>query len=373
MNQIRSGEYSGQLLVVYDNGELSTPVIMRLKDHWFFPLLVLLLGVALGIGVTSYRSDGMPRDEIVVQVGRIRTQMQADSELVQSFQGRIAGHLIDVETTLASKRWDEARQAVTQAQTIWDKWRKEREDWVALVNYLSELFDSLKSLDGDAPYVQGVRSQLENAKRQAPDRENTQKFREELNNLRQQITRYKQGQAKLDQFNNLRNELTQLAPQKDESLRRISQGLQYELDALLSSDENTFKEWQKKIDNQIEELDTAIKHQAPAQTRGTLITARDANYTTPPMLPNPVPEVTSVQPSPKQAARNIYWFNWLSYAIAVGLLAGAGFGQLYATQPMFGANGWSDYFTLLAWGFGAEATRDAITKAVRDWKLPGLK
>ncbi|MEH2005508.1 hypothetical protein [Nostoc sp.] len=373
LNQIRSGEYSGQLLVVYDNGELSTPVIMRLKDHWFFPLLVLLLGVALGIGVTSYRSDGMPRDEIVVQVGRIRTQMQADSELVQSFQGKIAGHLIDVETTLASKRWDEARQAVTQAQTIWDKWRKEREDWVALLNYLSELFDSLKSLDGDAPYVQGVRSQLENAKRQAPDRENTQKFREELNNLRQQITRYKQGQAKLDQFNNLRNELTQLAPQKDESLRRISQGLQYELDALLSSDENAFKEWQKKIDNQIEELDTAIKHQAPAQTRGTLITARDANYTTPPMLPNPVPEVTSIQPSPKQAARNIYWFNWLGYAIAVGLLAGAGFGQLYATQPMFGANGWSDYFTLLAWGFGAEATRDAITKVVRDWKLPGLK
>ncbi|MBR8836936.1 MAG: hypothetical protein DSM106950_23755 [Stigonema ocellatum SAG 48.90 = DSM 106950] len=44
--------------------------------------------------------------------------------------------------------------------------------------------------------------------------------------------------------------------------------------------------------------------------------------------------------SPKQAARNVYWFNWLSYAIAVGLLAGA--------------------------------TRDAITKVVRDWKLPGF-
>ncbi|GAB1537743.1 hypothetical protein NUACC21_03970 [Scytonema sp. NUACC21] len=371
-NQIRSGEYSGQLLVIYEKGELSIPVIVRLKDHWFFPLLVLLLGVGLGIGVSAYRNDGMPRDEIVVQVGRIRTQMQADSELAQSFQGKIAGHLIDVETTLASKRWDEARLAVTQAQAVWDKWRKEREDWVALVNYLSELFDSLKSLNGDAPYVQGVRSQLENAKRQAPDRENTQKFHEELHNLRQQITRYKQGQAKLDQFNNLRNELTQLAPQKDESLRRISQGLQHELDGLTPSDENAFKEWHKKVDNEIDELDKAIKQQAPSETGGTPMTARDANYTIPPTLPNPVPEVTSAQPSPKQAARNIYWFNWLSYAIAVGLLAGAGFGQLYATQPMFGANGWSDYFTLLAWGFGAEATRDAITKVVRDWKLPGL-
>ncbi len=371
--RIPSGEYSGQLLVVYDNGELSVPVIVRLKDHWFFPLLVLLLGVGLGIGVSAYRNDGMPRDEILVQVGRIRTQMQADVELAQSFQGKIVGHLIDVETTLASKRWDEALQAVTQAQAVWDKWRKEREDWIALVNYLSELFDSLKSLDGDAPYVQTVHSHLENAKRQAADKEATQKFREELDNLRQQITRYKQGQAKLDQFNNLRNELTQLAPQKDESLRRISQGLQHELDGLPPSDENAFKEWQERVNNKIDELDKAIKQQAPVETGSIPVTARDADYTTPPKLPNLVPEVSSAQPSPKQAARNIYWFNWLSYAIAVGLLAGAGFGQLYATQPMFGANGWSDYFTLLAWGFGAEATRDAITRVVRDWKLPGLK
>jgi hypothetical protein len=27
----------------------------------------------------------------------------------------------------------------------------------------------------------------------------------------------------------------------------------------------------------------------------------------------------------------------------------------------------------MAWGFGAEATRDAITKVVQSWNLPGLK
>ncbi|MHC5833314.1 MAG: hypothetical protein ACYT04_99335, partial [Nostoc sp.] len=90
--------------------------------------------------------------------------MQADSELAEAFQRKIAGYLIEVETTLAAKRWDDARQAVTQAQTVWDKWRKEREDWVALVNYLSELsklFDNL-NLNSDAPYVQAVHIQLEN-------------------------------------------------------------------------------------------------------------------------------------------------------------------------------------------------------------------
>ncbi len=372
-NKIRSGEYSGQLLVVYDNGELSVPVIVRLKDHWFFPLLVLLLGVGLGIGVSAYRNDGMPRDEIIVQVGRIRTQMQADPEVAQSFQGKIAGYLIDVETTLTSKRWDEARQAVTQAQNVWDKWRKEKKDWLALVNYLSKLFDSLESLNSNAPYVQEVRSQLENAKRQAADKEATQKFREDLDRLRKQIAWYKQSQAKLDQFNILRNELTQLIPDKDEFLRRISQGLQNDLDGLSPTDKKFTDDWHQKVNNAIDELDKEIKQQSVSETKDTQITARDANYTTPPTLPSPVPEVISAQPSPKQAARNIYWFNWLSYAIAVALLAGAGFGQLYANQPIFGANVPSDYFSLLAWGFGAEATRDAIAKVVRDWKLPGLK
>lgn len=372
-NKIRSGEYSGQLLVVYDNGELSVPVIVRLKDHWFFPLLVLLLGVGLGIGVSAYRNDGMPRDEIIVQVGRIRTQMQADPELAQSFQGKIARHLIDVETTLTSKRWDEAQKAVAQAQTVWDKWRKEREDWLALVNYLSKLFDSLESLNSNAPYVQEVRSQLENAKRQAADKEASQKFREDLDRLREQIAWYKQSQAKLEQFNILRNELTQLVPDKDQSLRRISQGLQNDLDRLSPTDKKFTDDWHQKVNNAIDELDKEIKQQSVTETKDTQITARDANYITPPTLPSPVPEVISAQPSPKQAARNIYWFNWLSYAIAVTLLAGAGFGQLYANQPVFGANGPSDYFSLLAWGFGAEATRDAIAKVVRDWKLPGLK
>jgi hypothetical protein len=168
--------------------------------------------------------------------------------------------------------------------------------------------------------------------------------------------------------------LTKLVADKDDSLRRKSQSLQNELDRLSPTDRETIEKWENTVDNAIDELEREIITQpSSAGTGGTQVTTRDANYTTPLTLPNLVPEVISVQPSPQQAAQNIYWFNWLSYAIAVGLLAGAGFGQLYVSQPMFGANGWSDYFTLLAWGFGAEATRDAVTKVVRDWKLPGLK
>jgi hypothetical protein len=41
---------------------------------------------------------------------------------------------------------------------------------------------------------------------------------------------------------------------------------------------------------------------------------------------------------------------------------GSGFNQLYVENPTFGANPWKDYFALLAWGFGAEASRESIIK-----------
>lgn len=45
---------------------------------------------------------------------------------------------------------------------------------------------------------------------------------------------------------------------------------------------------------------------------------------------------------------------------------------MYLQQETFGATPFADYFYLLAWGFGAEASRDAIVKAVESWGLAGL-
>ena len=224
-----SGEFSGVLLAIYSDGQLTVPVIVRVKDHWLWPLLVLLLGVGVGIGVSAYRTEGRNRDEIVVQVGRIRTQIKADPELAKSFLVKIDGYLIEVETALTNKRWEQAQQAVAQAQTVWDKWRKGREDWLALIKSLASLGNSLENLNNpDAPYVQTVRTQLENIERQVSDKESPQQLSEDLINLRQQLVRYLQGQAKVNQFDNLRNELTELAPEEDKSLRRISKSLQQE-------------------------------------------------------------------------------------------------------------------------------------------------
>jgi hypothetical protein len=84
------------------------------------------------------------------------------------------------------------------------------------------------------------------------------------------------------------------------------------------------------------------------------------------------PPTIHVQSLPDQiagAGRRLRWFTWLTYAVAVIFLALAGFVELYNASPDFGANGIGDYFTLLAWGFGAEATRAAIADMVQGWSI----
>jgi hypothetical protein len=66
-------------------------------------------------------------------------------------------------------------------------------------------------------------------------------------------------------------------------------------------------------------------------------------------------------------------FTWASYVIMVILLVGAGFRELYVANETFGANAWGDYFALLAWGFGAEASRAAIVEMARGWGLAKLE
>ena len=67
------------------------------------------------------------------------------------------------------------------------------------------------------------------------------------------------------------------------------------------------------------------------------------------------------------------WFTGVSYAIALLFLVGGGFSQLYVDNPTFGANPVKDYFALLAWGFGAEASRDAVTKMIQGWGIRGIE
>ncbi|NBD36726.1 MAG: hypothetical protein GVY30_12115, partial [Chloroflexi bacterium] len=64
-----SGEFVGELLFSYDGGSFSVPVTVHIKDQPYLAFAILLAGVALGVGVSQYRAQGRPRDEILVRLG----------------------------------------------------------------------------------------------------------------------------------------------------------------------------------------------------------------------------------------------------------------------------------------------------------------
>jgi hypothetical protein len=53
-----SGEFSGEVLVTDADGETSIPVIVRVRDPWLQPLLVLLAGMAIGMAISAYSRQG---------------------------------------------------------------------------------------------------------------------------------------------------------------------------------------------------------------------------------------------------------------------------------------------------------------------------
>lgn len=381
-NRVPSGEYSGVLLLTFAEGELTLPVTIRVKDRELWPLLVLLLGVALGVGVSAYRTEGMTNDEIVVQVGRLRSQLRADAELDRSFEMKINAFLIDVETALANKRWDVAQQAANQAQSVWDKWRKSRADWLTQVQYRTTLQQRLEDehLNAESVYLQVVRSQLEDTIRGTVDFDNPQPLRRTLEEIQQQMNRYLQAEDRLEKILDL---IGQLPPEKVTPWQLKVQKFQQDLDGFSPKKLDTFPAWEKQVEAAKDELFLLVpKSPPPAATTPELRTSEGGNVRS--MIPNrrktsyalikPVPGLNAPEPDPVEVARNrLKAFNWLGYSLTVGLLAGAGFSQLYINRSTFGANGWGDYFSLLAWGFGAEVTRESVTKVVRDWKLPGVK
>lgn len=363
-----SGEFSGSLRLSTPDGQQSIPipVTVRVKDPWLLPLLMLLAGTGLGMGVSAYRAKGKPRDEILVRTGQLRSQLQDDRELEQAeaFRTRLDSSLVDVRMALQGERWEEGQTAITQAELIWSKWLKGRSDWLLQLQYAKTLKERLQDQNPNIPYLQLVTRGLENALREMPSLEGPQQLRDRLDELAQQINRFFQLQGKIKQLNGL---ITQLPPEQAVIWQPKVKAWEKEIESLQPSDSTEGSRLQTEIDGAIAELSQLIAQQSPTAAVSKSVA------TVPFMAPAPSARSLTWEEQGVKAGKQLRLFNWTSYAIALTFLAGAGFGQLYVDNPTFGANPWKDYFALLAWGFGAEASREAITKVVQGWGLQGLK
>lgn len=367
-----SGEFSGKLDLSYQQaGEnlavtVGIPVTIRVKDSWYLPLFVLVVGTVFGFGVSHYRDRGQPRDEILARVGRLRTEMQEDIELIKapSFATQIEAHLYDVKAGLQGDRLETARIGIDKAEHIWAKWIKGRTDWLNQFAYLKELNQQLEDLNPNIPYVQIVRRDMEDASREASNLEGPHKLRDRLDELARHINRFLELQVLDKQLKDL---LGQLPLEEKPNWESKIRDWQRQINLIQPSELQQDKTLLSEMEEAIAQLSQIVARRSPksATAKGIL--------SIPHLAPAPSARPLNWERQISAAGWRLWWFKKVSYAIALFFLTGAGFSQLYVDHPTFGASPVKDYFALLAWGFGAEASRDAVTKMIQGWGVRGNK
>ncbi|HOU14909.1 MAG TPA: hypothetical protein PKZ84_17515 [Anaerolineae bacterium] len=422
-----SGQFSGELLISYTGQSFTVPVTVAVKDKPWLPLAALVVGVALGIGVSTYRAQGRPRDEVLVRLGQIRTQMKADKELEETgapFHARIAAHLVDVEVALEAQQWEKAQEAVRTAETLWVNWRRARPDWLVQLDYYARLNDKLTRLGENIFYISEVKEAALDAYRDMPNLEKPERFRENLERLTRQVNDFialqerikalkeiKQGlaagqklqerlnmlvptddggrqslqgeieaatrKAQLAQLEENITQLTKMSARLSEAQAQVWGGKAQEFQARLTTLDPDDSAAYLTLENDINAALREMIMLAPAgeSLRDAAATPFDVPIPKSPAQRESLltsPPNTHVQPLAEKIAGagwRLQAFTWLTYAVAVIALALAGFMELYGARLDFGANGIGDYFTLLAWGFGAEATRASIAEMVQGWSI----
>ena len=375
LQNVPSGEFTGEVLVTYQGNEQVVPVIVKVKDPWQLPLLLLVGGVLLSVAVSTYSTAGKRRDEITVSIGNLRAQVEADRRSARYFAERACECLDHALLLQQLKQMEAAQSSVNAAQATWSKWVQQKTGWQSQFNYCDTLRHRLGESDlqnSQAICIRAISRTLEETLQDAPNLSNPSELRAKLDEMSQQVNRFLQLNSRLEKLKTLVAQLEGDAFYEWED--KIDE-LDQQLLAQPMSDEPEVKTLMDKIEQNLDEVKKVAQ---ASQTYAGAKSAEDdstigLNLVAPPSL-------TGIETSTQAATRKralprllayfypdadgrLRWFYIFSYLIFMGVLAGTGFNQLYLTKPTFGS--WADYIAILGWGFGAEATRNAAVKALR--------
>lgn len=369
-----SGEFTGEIVLTYEAGEKTIPVIVRLKDPWPLPLTVLVLGILIGMAVSAYSSQGKLSDEVTVNLENLRTQIAADRVEARVFWSRADIYLNIAKQARDAKQIVEAQAAINNAKEVWHKWIKQRPDWHILFRYYDKLRERLDredlKEDTSALYIQVIDRDLEQALQNTPVLSTANELQQVLDKISQQINTYIQLKTQLERLKNLIAGLEDIN-QRYEWEDKASE-LTQRLHTLLPAQEAEIQTLQSEINTSIEKV-RVLEIQIFDEEKGVdgspevsmVIQAPSVSEKEVSQVPFFTKTGKAIASLWQTANGRLKLFYLSSYLISFTLLAGSGFNQLYWTKPTFGANGWGDYFALLALGFGAEATRNVVTQVAR--------
>ena len=290
--------------------------------------------------------------------------------------------LVDVESAIEDKDWEAAKAEALEARTLWNRWRKGREDWIAQLQdgekLIAENFDNLAKTITSTVYMQGVKDRIDSVYRKlrTGQYETPQTLKDDFSDVRRLLSQYQEGESLVEYLKKMRSEANLPKAREDYWLQQF-EFLETRLQNL-NPDETSFQAWKSTVDKAKvaleEEIANNTKEQDTSATRG--MAGRSPGEVLNQVQPlTPGPSISSVFHSKEvaQADRNLKWFNWVSRVVAIALLAWLGMTELYGSNATFGANPMRDYFAVMAWGFGAELTRESVLRATQDLGLPLTK
>jgi hypothetical protein len=381
--EVAAGQYNGKIFIVTSEGELPVTLNVSVKDRGIWPMLVLLAGLALGIGMSYYRKRGRRRDELLVEAGALRQSIDADPELVadaagSGFRQRMDNELLEAQVALRAADWTVAGEKIAAARAVYVTWRKDRSNWIAQLTSAAEMRERIEPID--EPFFRDLLAKLDAAVAETPSQSDAGPLRETLVILARHEAEYQQADQLLVEMKDKFSQLPSTTPEQKEFRRDYAdKPADYARDLSrmrpISAAEKYATEYSTLVDN-LETDIRAIRDELAkgAKSRGVLEAAMQAapaaelqvaaDQTVPP-LEQPIDKEDA-----DEASKRLRYFWIASYAVALILLGLAGYNELYVTKVTFGANPWADYATLFAWGFGAEATRAAVTDVVRGWDIP---
>jgi Skp family chaperone for outer membrane proteins len=318
------------------------------------------------MAVSAYGSKGKLSDEVIVNLQNLRTQIEPDKTAARSFWERTDILLNIAQQALDAKQLPTAQTNLDNAKIIWNKWLQQHSNWLLQFDYYDNLCQRLKAKDlqqTSTLYLQAIDRDLKQTLLGAPELSTPNDLQKNLTILSEQLNRYISLNTQLEKLKLSINTLEgdRLEEWEDKAAEFTSQ-----LQTLIPSQSVEIQALQTAINTGIEtvkglgmpvfteskslDIEPGLVLQAPS-VQSTLPTDNFAlrSWTT----------VASLWLTPKGRLR---LFQLSTYLISFTVLAGGGFERLYASKPTFGANGWSDYFSLLVLGFGAEATRNVVTQ-----------
>ncbi|MFO7631440.1 MAG: hypothetical protein R6W76_02815, partial [Caldilinea sp.] len=408
-----SGGYAGDALIYYAlPGGAETPKPVRLtaeslgltvnvKAPPWWPAIVLALGLLLGIGLTTYREQLAPVDRLLVRLAAIQNRLEGDAELGKQAKGAALRELAEraIADALAMLRAGDQQNATRLAQraeAIVDLWARERARWLKALEMQQGLLEQIGEVEQKLETAAAVQSgaklvhardhlaKLRTAVEGAVDSV-TEAVLADANkgdgaHAGKLVTRLEALRGKLRVFAELAAELIQIAgrlaqaPNPDHQRRfETLLGKLDTLDAAASLDVYT-----GQIDPLVVEARalysdltaSKVREPLPAGAPAPDLGAAGLDLFAVLLYDGALP----MTPADLMAQRGSIWrlriVTWVSWLVALILLGGIGFNQLYVTQATFGAAPWADYFGLFAWGFGVEVTRNAVVQMVQGWGIP---